>query len=252
MEKNVNAYHLGFRIDLRKVDELVKSTAVRKDATFRMYKIDNSFLYFKNFGGVVFINCESNFEEHILAELNATEKKSIELERYTIDIEASNEIHVDFTTIYLPELTDDYIQIICLNLAQSVALDHYQAMTDELLVGTSSLSSELELTGRIKPSRKKLAQFIGKTMNLKNRIAENLYIFETPALAWSEESLALLDEKLNTELDFKNRHISIQHNISIVKENLEFYIDMLQHKHSSLLEWIIIILILFEVVHIFV
>ena len=56
--------------------------------------------------------------------------------------------------------------------------------------------------------------------------------------------------KLNEELDFKNRFASIQHSLDIVKENLELFKDILQHKHSSLLEWIIIILILFEVIHV--
>lgn len=252
MEKNVNAYHLGFRLDLKRVDSLISGAPVRKDATFRLYQIEETFIYFKNYGGVVFINSNSEDEERLLQQLFEEETPSIELERYTIDVQPQHDIHVDFTTIYLPDLNIDFIQIIGLNLAQSVALDHYQEMTDRLLENTSKLSNELELTGRIKPSRKNLAKFIGKTMNLKNRIAENLYIFETPALAWSEESLALLDEKLNKELDFKNRHLSIHHSIDIVKENLEFFIDMLQHKHSSLLEWIIIILILFEVVHIFV
>lgn len=252
MELNVNAYHIGFRLNLNDLSKKLALTPVRKESTYQLYQSGESYMYFKDFGGVVFINLDNDKERDILDMITNEDDGSIEFERYTISVDKDAPIHVDFTTIYIPAYELNFVQIVALNLAQSVALDHYQRLTDELLEGTSNLSRHLEKTGRIKLTRTRLAQFIGKTMNLKNRIAENLYIFETPPLAWSDEQLAALDEKMNIELDFKNRHRSIHNGLDIVKENLDFFKDMLQHKHSSLLEWIIIILILFEVVQVFI
>jgi uncharacterized Rmd1/YagE family protein len=64
--------------------------------------------------------------------------------------------------------------------------------------------------------------------------------------------LSQLDTMLSEELDFKNRYHGMQSSLNVIRENHEFYKDMLQHKHSSMLEWIIIILILFEIVQIFI
>ena len=248
---NVNAYHIGFRLKLQDVDDLFPEKAIRKDNSFRLYQSDQSYFYFKEYGGVVFINSTEENERKIMQELFHGNAPTFLIERYTINIDRDNTPDIDFTTIYIPEINHDFIHLICLNLAQSVALDHYQSLSDNLLEGTNDLSKHLEATGRIKLSRKKLSQFIGRTMNLKNRIAENLYIFEAPPLAWSDEKLSYLDEKMNKELDFRNRHSSVQHSLNVVKENLEVFIDMLQHQHSSLLEWIIIVLILVEVIHLF-
>ena len=38
--------------------------------------------------------------------------------------------------------------------------------------------------------------------------------------------------------------------LSIIKDNLELFRTLMQHRYSSLLEWIVIILILFEVLNV--
>lgn len=247
---NVIAFHVGKRINLREIREFKKENLLRKGSTFLLYGDGSTYFYFKDFGGVVCFNMTEQQAKLELKEFLSEDMDKSLRETFEINIDPENEIAVDFTTIYLPEATLDFIQIIGLNLAQSVALDHYQKLIDSLLEETNDLSNHLEKTGKINLSRKELAKFIGKTLNLKNRIAENLYIFEAPPLAWKDASLSEVDAKLNIELDFKNRFASIQHSLDIVKENLELFKDILQHKHSTLLEWIIIILILFEVIHV--
>jgi uncharacterized Rmd1/YagE family protein len=85
-------------------------------------------------------------------------------------------------------------------------------------------------------------------MVLRTRIAENLLIFETSDLAWSSEQLSRLDNELREQLDMVNRHHGLQYSLNIAKENLDLFREILHHKQSSTLEWIIIILILLEVV----
>jgi uncharacterized Rmd1/YagE family protein len=45
------------------------------------------------------------------------------------------------------------------------------------------------------------------------------------------------------------RFRNIQEGLEIVKENLDLFKDIMQHRKSTVLEWIIIILILVEVVN---
>ena len=42
---------------------------------------------------------------------------------------------------------------------------------------------------------------------------------------------------------------TIHEGLSIVRDNLEVFLGLLQHRNSSILEWIIIILILVEVLN---
>ena len=89
-------------------------------------------------------------------------------------------------------------------------------------------------------------------MNIKNGIYENLYIFDSPENTWESEELAKLDSNLKYTFDLKNRYRNIQDRISITKENLELFKDIWDHKESSTLEWIIIVLILVEIIDLFI
>lgn len=249
MEQRIKAFHLGHRLKLSKLKNDAGMRLLKSDATYHFYIADeSSFVYVKDFGAVVFINFSDDKIDAFLS-LNKVSSAGIE-EDYLIIMEPSCDMHIDFDKIYVPELNNDLLHIVCLNVAQSLALDQYQEEVDILLNKTRLISAKLKSTGRIQYTRKQLAKYIGEIMNLRIRIADNLYIFEAPPLAWQDPSLGEMDEIMNREFDFANRHRAIQHNLTVVKDNHEFFNNLLQHKHSSLLEWIIIVLILFEVVHI--
>lgn len=249
--KKVQAYHVGNRIDLKNARAFFSNDPVKSDATFLLYQQENGFVYIKDFGAIVFFDGDIQLQLKLIKELDDDDNFTTLNEDYLIN-EGNQHIGVDFTTISIPVLSLDFVHLIALNLSQSVALDHYQRLSNELLESSRKLSDHLEHTGKIGLNRKELAKFIGRTINLKNRIAENLYIFDSPDLAWNEPDLSDLDLKMNKALEVRNRHQSIQHEISTVSESLDLFKDMLQHQHSTMLEWIIILLILFEVLHLFV
>jgi len=159
----------------------------------------------------------------------------VSYESHKLLIDSEREISVGFDSVTIPSIDIELIHIISLNLAQSSILNHYQCLTDDLLEETRELSGHLEITGEVNLTRKRLAKYIGQTMSLRNKIADNLYIFESPPLAWTDERLSQLDTLLSEELDFKNRYHGMQTSLSVIRENHEFYKDMLQHKHSSMI-----------------
>lgn len=255
MKHKVTAYHLGKRIKLKDVKNTITGEILKSEHSFLLYKLkDESFCYVKDYGSVVFIDT-SEFLIKKTIELIASEKVVIEdltNEKFILKESEKREIHVGFESITIPEFTIDIAHMVMLNLGQSVALDYYFEMSLILLESTKVYANELENTGKIKLTRKNMKKFIGKTMNLKNSIAENLFIFETSNLAWTDQDLTKLDNQMRTELEILNRHHGLQHNLNVISENLDFFKDILQHKHSSFLEWIIIILIAFEIIQVLV
>lgn len=249
--KKAQAYHVGNKIDLQIARAFFESQPIKYDSTFLLYQLENGFVYIKDFGAIVFIDGDLQVQLKLIKELDDDDNFTTLNEDYLIK-EGAPAISVDFTTISLTSLSLDAVHLIALNLAQSVALDHYQRLSSDLLEASRKLSDHLERTGKVGLNRTELAKFIGKAVNLKNRIAENLYIFDSPELAWNEPALSELDTKMNRALEFRSRHQSMQHEINTVTESLELFRDMMQNQHSTLLEWIIIILILIEVVHIFI
>ena len=250
MNHTITAYHMGRRIALSKVLNKVDFEIIKDESTFVLLKKDEqSHVYVKSYGSVAFCNFT---EDEMLLFLSKVSDEpfvydELASEAYDWEIGEGQELSVSFNTIMTPKFTVDTLHIIMFNLCQSVALENYQTRTNLLLEKTRTFSDNLSNSGEIGISRQKLRQFFGKTMVLKNRIAENLLIFETSDLAWSKEQLSDLDTELRNQLDMVNRHHGLQHSLNIVKENLDLFRDILQHKHSSTLEWIIIILILLEV-----
>lgn len=86
---------------------------------------------------------------------------------------------------------------------------------------------------------------------LKNRIAENLYIFDSPPETWEDENLNKIHNDVKRTFDLKERFRNIQEGLNIIKDNYELFRDLLQYRSSYRLELVIIILILVEVLNIF-
>lgn len=254
MTKQVKAFHLEKHLPLQELrDKFSGYNLIKREHSYLFYQIEaDAFMYLKDYGSLVFINCQDTLVEDVLKK---TDSSLNNLEVYPSEaykIELADKIEVDFDTIQIKELTIDVAHIIMLNLAQSVALKHYVDNISVLHDKTLVYSKQLEEKGTIDLSKKQMRIFIGKTMNLKNSIAENMFIFDMPELAWNNEDLSKLDFNLKNELDIVNRHESIQLSLGVIKENLDFFKDILQHKYSSMLEWIIIILILLEVVQVLI
>ncbi len=246
------AYHLEKRISIGNFRKNFQEyQVVKREHSFLLYRIDeHSYLYVKDYGVLVYINCDNSFIDKTISIVNYS-KSIIEIpsEKYTIYIGES--IDVDFDKIVVPELNLDIAHTIMINLAQSVALTNYVNKTSDLHDKTLVYSKQLEKTGGIKLKKIQMRKFIGKTMNLKNNIAENLFVFDTPEVAWASKELTTLDYKLKDELDIVNRYQGIKNSLDTIKENLDLFSDILNHRYSSMLEWIVIILILIEVLQVF-
>jgi uncharacterized Rmd1/YagE family protein len=253
MKVNVIAYHLEQRLDLNVIRSLFPNLdIVKREHTFLLYKKENdSYLYIKDYGSIVFFNYDEVFINETINSIIGKETNLDSLPSESYSLSVNNETDVDFNTITVKELNIDTIHVVCLNLAQSVALMNYVNKTSDLHDNTLVYSKQLEHTGNFKLSKKRMRKFIGRTMNLKNNIAEDLFVFEAPEVAWNTKELSLLDYKLRDELDVVKRHQGIENSLNVIKENLDLFRDILNHKYSSMLEWIIIILILLEVVQIF-
>ena len=156
---------------------------------------------------------------------------------------------VIFDRLIIKKISIDIAKIIMLNIAQSVALDYYIDQSNILLSQTYQFSLELEEKGRFSIKGKKLLKYIGRVLNLKNKITQNIYIFDSPTLTWNDEYLNQINTDLSRELDIKLRHSSLQESLNTVRENLEVLKDINQHSHSNTLEWIVIVLIAIEILN---
>lgn len=110
----------------------------------------------------------------------------------------------------------------------------------------------MEKYGRLNISGRNLKKFIGRTLNLKSNISENLYIFDSPPETWEDEALNKIDIGLKKTFDLQLRFRNIQENLQIIKDNYELFKDIMQYRSSYILEIIVISLILMEVINVLI
>lgn len=251
----VFAFQVASQINLKQTKRLLVGELLFSDSDELFYKLSElQYVYIFQYG-MVSCFCMSSIE---IAQLFAKLKplcKDYNDEKISEEIEVAvepNVLKVQFNNIILPKIDDEMLRLVMLNASQSVALNRYSEITEALLIETNEHTKYLESKGRLDISGNKLKRFIGKVLNLKNKISENLYIFDSPDITWEDEELNKLNSELKRTFDLKDRYTLIHDRLDIIKENLELFKDIMDHKESSRLEWIIIILILVEVIDLFI
>jgi uncharacterized Rmd1/YagE family protein len=255
MNLKVSSFQLADAIDIKLFKGSFPATIHYGDTDELFYIIANQkYLYVFKYGIVCFLGysetemtaffqivgpyCKNQFDQGLNDE-------------FDIETEAPT-INYGYNKIEIPSPDIDELRLIMLNVSQSVALDYYNQQTNSLLEETNSYTQLLERKGKINMGGIKLKKYIGRTLNLKNRISGNLYIFDSPEETWENENLNKLDIGLKKTFDLQARFRTIQEGLSIVKENMELFKDLLQNRNSVTLEWVVIILILVEVVNILI
>lgn len=251
----VVAYQVASSINIKQCKQQLSWQLLFQDSDELFYSQEKEkFVYLFQYGMVSFFNLSQEEIEEVLQHIKPSCTNYF-TEKLSEDIEVviqPNKINVGFEKVTLPNLDTEMIRLVMLNASQSVALNRYAEITEALLKETNEHTKYLEDKGKLDISGPKLKRFIGKTLNIKNKISENLYIFDSPEITWENEQFNILNKDLKQTFDLKDRYRVIHDRIEIIKENLELFKDIMDHKESSKLEWIIIILILVEVVDMFV
>jgi uncharacterized Rmd1/YagE family protein len=248
----VLSYQVADAIDVKALRSAYKEGIYLYDSDELFYKTaEQSFIYVFKYGVVCFLNCEPKEMDAFLQKVTPYCRNLFSQylsEEFEIEINA-RENKFGYNKIEIVQADIQTFRIIMLNVSQSVALDYYSELTDKLLEESNSHNQILEKKGRLDISGVKLKQFIARTLILKNRISENLYVFDSPPETWENEQLGKLDQGLKGTFDLQERYRDIREGLEIIKENLELFKDLLQYRNSTFLEWIIIILIFLEVLN---
>jgi len=256
MKINTTGYHLGDRLDLKMIKNNLTFNCIYSDPTELLYQTgETSYFQIFDYGSIVFFGIEKPMQTDIIVSIRHFLKivnGDLKSENFDIEINPEAPSKVFFDKVVIKKVNEDIAKIVMLNIAQSVALDNYIEQSNILLTETSYYSNQLEERGKFSIRGKKLLKYIGRTLNLKNRITQNLYIFDSPVITWNDEFLNNLNDDLHRELDIRIRHRSLIENLNNAKDNLEAFNDISQHKSSSSLEWIVIILIAVEILNLIV
>lgn len=229
------------------VEERYKCSTI-KDAIIIEIKEDQQIILFK-YG--VFICWNVDFESMKFFidfikdyQINSFAKPIIEEFNYIID----NDFKINLDTIYLNDSSSTSKIAISQALSQSVKLEQFEEEVQTTIDTNSNIPLQLSLTGKIKLTKKEISKKIGELFLVKSKINLHYDLLDTPEFFWEYPQYEIQYEKLVKYLDIKSRVEVLNKKLEIIQELLHVLGDEQKHKYSSFLEWIIIILIAFELV----
>lgn len=254
MEIRIEAVQIAEFFNIRKFRSEFQAEVHSGSTSEVFYTLEENkrYLYIFDYGVVVFANYDVVAKSEFLNFIKnyATTFVNLDLsEEYIIETdEKLQKVVVKNNFVTVPQIDPSLMRIVMLNIGQSVALEHYEVLTDDLITSSKHYILELEHRGKLSISKTNLLKYIGKVLNVKNSIVDNLYILDDPNLVWDNEELNLLNRQLKTNFDINTRFKDLDYRLQIVENNLTLFTDVLNVRESSRLEWVVIILIALEIV----
>ena len=248
----IRAKKLSKKIKVRDVTKTAEFNCISSSGYEAVFEISaNSHIVLYSFGVCVFINITSEIENKFLDQqknVNTVTDNNDTDDFYEIRIEPNLEILIEHNYVRLPEYKLEYIRMISLVLAESVALDFFEIITADILSRSSAYSLILQNKGDYPRRTRELFKFIGFAITTRQEILSNLYISDTPDETWNNPIIEKLYLEIKDMFDIEQRFRSINTSLNAMQESLEIIVNLLQAKRSHYLEWLIIILISIEVV----
>jgi required for meiotic nuclear division protein 1 len=212
---------------------------------------DDKNVFIFSFGSVVFFNMEYHDINDIINYLSRVEK-SLDLKKsyeddYEMIISKDESFTINNDFIILKEIHPFHFEIVSTVLAKSVALDKIEHEIDQL---TDNLEELVDLLGKgdFKLKEKNLAKIWSRILGFKYSTISNIMLLDKPDITWDNIEAEKLYEKMSSLFELKKRYDIVKHKTETLEDITQAFGSLSQTKKSNRLEWIIIILISFEIV----
>lgn len=215
-------------------------------------KLDEGYIFWTKFGVITFVGFT---RDQIIQQLRRLQlahpddfEQKVPYQDYALRIDPQLEkaFKINNDEIILKELSVSLLSIVALVLAQSVGLEKYERLLDRQLAKSKHLLEGFKTFSIA--YRKKLVAFSTSLVSLRQELVIDLLLMDKPNIVWDDETAENAYNKLSTMLELKDRLSVVEYKLGLLKDDIGFMMDVINHKRSEFLEWIIIILIAFEIV----
>ena len=132
-------------------------------------------------------------------------------------------------------------------LGQSIKLEAFEDAIQETIKKNSVLPEEIANRGVVSLSRRSIFKRMGEIFLVRSSINLSIEYLDAPEFFWRNPNLEPFYIMTKKFLDIPSRAIALNQKIDSLQELFDILNSQLQHRHSSLLETIIILLILIEI-----
>lgn len=250
-ELGARAYYVGNELKIAEIDKKNELQPVVRKRDFLLYELaSETYVFAYTFGVWVFIGYDPKLEKAYIkkyARFIADPQEKQLVEEYGITVDDSLEKDsVDYDRVRLRSLDLEKVMLLSEVLAQSVAMDHFDTLVDEMSRRLEKVNSSLSTRGLLLARTKGIAQIIATNNLILQLILSRLSILDAPDVVWEKEEYDRLYGSMRTMFDLDDRFKTIEAKLRFVQSNSEFFLDFLQARRSERLELAILAVIIFE------
>lgn len=152
---------------------------------------------------------------------------------------------------HLTDMDPLYLVSISHALARSVQLEYNELSIHSVLESIEALPTEMKKFGKIKLKSQPMRKLIGLVMETQHSVSVFGLADDKPELLWEEPRMIPFYKETAHYLELHERWGVLSEKMQYLDSTFSLLRDEMHARRSHMLEWIIIILILFEVVHAF-
>lgn len=250
-ELQLQAYYLAKEINLTKTAEKLNQNLISRRREFLTYLLGpQEHLFVFSFGAIVFVNMgketQAGIKRSLSRFLTNPVRKNYD-ESYLLR-QGAEKFNVGDGAADLSLVGMEEIEIAARVLAQSVALEHIEDLTDEILTNIGSMNTELEKSGRFLKNTKPILQLSAQNSNIIQFVISKLSLLDKPDILWERQGLDTLFSQLADLFELRSRFRNIEYKIGFARDNSEFALQTLAANRGNFLEVVIIALIAVEIV----
>lgn len=211
-------------------------------------------VFFFNHGCFVCWGFKKKFEDHVLEiakEFSIHPSLHIETDIFYFHygpetvIDSHEKLRLDIITL---DSEDPQLKLaISYGLAQSIKLEAFEEAIQDAIRTNGKLPEEIASRGEISLSRRAIFKRIGEIFIARSSINLNIEYLDAPEFFWRNPSLEPYYIMTKKYLDIPSRVMALNQKLDVLQELLDILNSQVQHKYSSLLESIIIVLIVVEI-----
>lgn len=214
---------------------------------------DAVWVYLYYFGGMVFLNCSDDVMARCIEGLKQhveTLKETPQLafrEDYCLEIDPAAAVSITNDSAVMPQFKQELLEIICFVIAKSVALERIEERVDTVFDEVGVKIGRLG-QGVLELPDKDLAKLASTVLNFKYTSIAHIMVLDKPESTWDNEEADRFYLTISNLFELRPRYQEIKHKAETLLDVTDVFSNLSHARRSARLEWIIIILIAFEII----
>lgn len=207
-----------------------------------------------SFGSIVFINYSSPLE--ITAFLNYLHSFEPDIDvknagrysdDYSLHIKETESLELTDEYVVVPEYERYYPELISTVLAKSVALEKTEEQLGQINDKLETMIDRLE-KGKLRIGNKELARTTAKIIRHEYNTLAYIMILDKPDITWTSSSASEFYDRMLEFFELNDRYKILKSKTEILYNIMDGFSTISHSIRGLFVEWIIVILILFEIV----